>query len=61
MSKRNAAPPRGRRARGLNIYHLTFIIYLVKPVDFDNFTSLMEDLGCYWLGWNHYPWSEGTA
>ena len=21
---------------------------------------LIEDLGCYWLGWNHYPWSEGT-
>ena len=26
--------------------------YLVKPVDFDNFTSLMNDLGFYWLGWN---------
>jgi CheY-like chemotaxis protein len=34
--------------------------YLVKPVDFDNFTSLMEDLGYYWLGWNHYPWSEAA-
>jgi CheY-like chemotaxis protein len=34
--------------------------YLVKPVDYDNFTKLMEDLGYYWLGWNHYPWSEGA-
>ncbi|MEA3366651.1 MAG: response regulator [Planctomycetota bacterium] len=32
--------------------------YLVKPVDFDSFTRLMDDLGFYWLGWNHYPWSE---
>ena len=32
--------------------------YLVKPVDFDNFTALMEELGFYWLGWNHYPWSD---
>jgi len=32
--------------------------YLVKPVDFDRFTQLMDDLGFYWLGWNHYPWSE---
>jgi CheY-like chemotaxis protein len=32
--------------------------YLVKPVDFEKFTSLMEELGFYWLGWNHYPWSD---
>ncbi len=31
--------------------------YLVKPVDFDKFTKLMEELGFYWLGWNYYPWS----
>lgn len=31
--------------------------YLVKPVDFPSFTRMMEDLGFYWLGWNHYPWS----
>ncbi len=31
--------------------------YLVKPVDFGAFTQMMEDLGFYWLGWNHYPWS----
>jgi hypothetical protein len=31
--------------------------YLVKPVDFAQFTQMMEELGFYWLGWNHYPWS----
>lgn len=31
--------------------------YLVKPVDFDNFTKMMCDLGFYWLGWNEYPWA----
>lgn len=36
--------------------------YLVKPLDFDKFTKLMDDLGFYWLGWNHYPWpNEGSA
>lgn len=29
--------------------------YLVKPVDFDKFTQLMDDLGFYWLGWNSKP------
>ena len=32
--------------------------YVVKPLDFDGFTTLMNDLGFYWLGWNHYPWSR---
>jgi CheY-like chemotaxis protein len=31
--------------------------YLVKPVDFDKFTTLMDDLGFYWLCWNRRPWS----
>jgi CheY-like chemotaxis protein len=26
--------------------------YLVKPVDFDTFRQLMDDLGFYWLAWN---------
>ncbi len=30
--------------------------YVVKPVDFEKFNQLMDDLGFYWLGWNHYPW-----
>jgi len=27
--------------------------YLVKPVDFDKFIKLMNQLGIYWLDWNH--------
>ncbi|MFO7811897.1 MAG: response regulator [Pelovirga sp.] len=29
--------------------------YLVKPVDFDKFTSMMETVGFYWLMWNCNP------
>lgn len=29
--------------------------YIVKPVGFKKFTQLMNDLGFYWLAWNHYP------
>ena len=31
--------------------------YLVKPVGYDEFTKLMDDLGVYWLSWNKtsYP------
>jgi CheY-like chemotaxis protein len=29
--------------------------YLVKPVGFDEFNHLMDDLGFYWLGWNMHP------
>jgi CheY-like chemotaxis protein len=31
--------------------------YLVKPLDFEQFSKLMSDLGYYWLSWNQYPWS----
>ncbi|MDX8393452.1 MAG: response regulator [Mariprofundales bacterium] len=31
--------------------------YLVKPLDFAQFNRLMQDIGNYWLAWNHYPWS----
>ena len=30
-------------------------IYLVKPVGFEDFRKLMDDLGFYWLGWNTNP------
>ena len=30
--------------------------YLVKPVDFQQFSALMETLGYYWLAWNEYPY-----
>jgi CheY-like chemotaxis protein len=29
--------------------------YLVKPVGFEEFKNLMDDLGFYWLGWNTHP------
>jgi hypothetical protein len=29
--------------------------YLVKPVDFSQFTELMQTFGYYWLAWNQYP------
>jgi CheY-like chemotaxis protein len=29
--------------------------YLVKPVGFEDFKQLMDDLGFYWLGWNTNP------
>jgi CheY-like chemotaxis protein len=29
--------------------------YLVKPIDFSQFSRLMSDLGSYWLGWNRVP------
>lgn len=29
--------------------------YLVKPVDFSQFTELLETLGYYWLAWNQMP------
>jgi CheY-like chemotaxis protein len=30
--------------------------YLVKPVGFEEFRKLMNDLGFYWLGWNIHPY-----
>lgn len=32
--------------------------FVVKPLDFKQFTNLMKELGFYWLGWNYYPWAE---
>jgi CheY-like chemotaxis protein len=29
--------------------------YLVKPVGFEEFKRLMNDLGYYWLSWNTHP------
>lgn len=30
--------------------------YLTKPVDFNDFSRLLGDLGFYWLAWNKRPW-----
>lgn len=32
--------------------------YLVKPVEFDAFTKLLNDLGFYWLAWNKHPYAQ---
>ncbi|MBT3227115.1 MAG: response regulator [Deltaproteobacteria bacterium] len=34
-------------------YHVNS--YLVKPVDFEKFSQLIDDLGFYWLAWNQKP------
>jgi len=36
-------------------YSLHANSYLVKPVDFTQFTKLMETFGYYWLAWNKFP------
>ncbi|HEX9385451.1 MAG TPA: response regulator [Anaerolineales bacterium] len=36
-------------------YHNHANSYLVKPMGFDDFKKLMDDLGFYWLGWNVSP------
>ena len=30
--------------------------YIVKPMDFSEFESLIDNLGHYWLAWNQNPW-----
>jgi len=30
--------------------------YLVKPVDCDQFTNMIETLCCYWITWNRQPY-----
>jgi len=30
--------------------------YVTKPVNFDDFSRLLRDLGFYWLAWNKHPW-----
>lgn len=36
-------------------YQLGANSYLVKPIDFDKFTTLLETFGYYWMMWNKYP------
>jgi CheY-like chemotaxis protein len=30
--------------------------YVIKPVNFIEFSRLLKDLGFYWLAWNRHPW-----
>jgi CheY-like chemotaxis protein len=39
-------------------YHNHANSYVTKPVDFERFSSLLRDLGFYWLAWNRHPWHE---
>ena len=36
-------------------YNNGAVSYLVKPVDFDKFTKLLDAFGYYWLAWNRFP------
>lgn len=33
--------------------------FVTKPVDFHSLSSLLKDLGFYWLAWNKNPWRSG--
>lgn len=32
--------------------------YIVKPMDYDKFEILMNELGYYWMAWNQDPWAN---
>lgn len=32
--------------------------YLIKPMDFDSFSTLMRELGSYWMARNQDPWDD---
>ena len=36
-------------------YHMGVNSYVVKPVDFDQFSKAVAELGCYWVLLNHPP------
>lgn len=39
----------------LESYKLSVNSYIVKPVDFEQFTAAVQELGLYWLLLNHAP------
>ncbi len=39
----------------LKAYSYKVNSYLVKPLDFNIFSQLLESFGFYWLAWNTYP------
>ena len=45
----------GAESDMVNAYSRGAGSYLVKPVDFEKFTALMEAFGFYWLAWNRFP------
>jgi CheY-like chemotaxis protein len=36
-------------------YNFNVNSYLVKPLDFESFSKLIETFGFYWVVWNKYP------
>lgn len=32
--------------------------YVVKPMDYEKFETLMDDMGFYWMVWNKAPWNK---
>jgi response regulator of citrate/malate metabolism len=36
-------------------YNYNVNSYLVKPMDYDKFSNLIEAFGFYWVVWNKYP------
>ena len=42
-------------------YSLGASSYLVKPVDFEKFSALLEAFGFYWLAWNEFPGSRNAS
>lgn len=30
--------------------------FVIKPLDFTRFSELIQEMGFYWLRWNHFPW-----
>jgi CheY-like chemotaxis protein len=35
--------------------------YVVKPMDYEKFSRLMDELGYYWLAWNRNPWQASSS
>jgi two-component system response regulator len=49
----------GAESDMVNAYSKGAGSYLVKPVDFAKFTTLMDTFGFYWLAWNRFPDQAG--
>lgn len=32
--------------------------YLVKPMEYEHFKALMDQVGFYWMAWNQDPWDK---